>query len=99
MCAEHDTVTLTAPIPLKNTWDIPEGSPLRQAGKPGEGLLPGDVGVIVSVYAGGEAFAVEFLEADSNGRPVAIATVYPYQMRPATEQDLASDRFWQKTLV
>lgn len=51
MFAEPDTVTLTDPIPLKNTWDIPEGSPLRQAVKPGEGLLPGDVGVIVSIYA------------------------------------------------
>ena len=42
---------------------------------------------------------MEFLEPDSNGRPVAIATVYPHQMRPANEQDLGNDRFWQKTLV
>ena len=93
MFNELDTVTLTEPIAVKNTWHMAEHSPLRETIKSGVGLLPGDVGTIVLVQGDGEAFEVEFVMPDSC--PAAIATVYPHQMRPATEEDLANDRFWQ----
>lgn len=91
MFQEIDCVTLTAPIPLENTWDIPEGSPLLDPARPGEGLLPGDVGVIICVQGAGEAFDVEFLEP--NGYTVAIATVYPHQLRLTVDADYRNDRF------
>ena len=62
----------------------------------GEGLSPGDVGTIIDVYGEGEAFIVEFLIPDAYGYPVAITTVWPEQMRLATQQDLDNDRFQGK---
>ena len=97
MFNELDCVTLTAPIPLEKTWDIPKGSPLLDPSRPGQGLLPGDVGTIVYVQGGGAAFEVEFLEP--GGYTVAIATVLPGQLRPATQKDLAADRFYRKAAV
>jgi hypothetical protein len=94
MFKELDAITLIAPIPLDRTWDIPSGSPLLKTGNPEEGLLPGDVGTIVYVQGGGEAFEVEFLEPD--GYTVAIATVLPSQMRPMAEGDISRYRFWKK---
>ena len=91
MFQEIDCVTLTAPIPLENTWDIPDGSPLLDPARPGQGLLPGDVGTIICVQGAGEAFDVEFLEP--NGYTVAIATVYPHQLRLAEDADYRHDRF------
>ena len=44
------------------TADIPE-----------DGLVAGDVGTVVSVYAGGEAFEVEFM--GFSGETVALSTV------------------------
>ena len=97
MFKELDLVTLTVPIPIDRIWDIPSDSPLLKDGNPVEGLLPGDVGTIVYVQGNGEAFEVEFLEP--SGYTVAIATIYPSQMRPATKYDLDNDRFWKKAQV
>ena len=94
MFKELDLVTLIAPIPIDRTSDIPFDSPLLKNGNPGEGLLPGDVGTIVCVLGNDEAFYMEFLEPDSY--TVAIAMVFPSQMRPATQEELDNDRFWRK---
>ena len=96
MFQELDTVTLTAAISQKNTWDIPDYSPLLKNGRFEGGLVPGDVGVIVYVQGGGECFEVEFLMPD--GYTVAIATVYPEQMRPIADGDRENYRFWKETL-
>lgn len=53
---------------------------------PGEGLESGDMGTIVSVYADGEAFAVEFIAFD--GETVAIADVQADQVRPASAEEI-----------
>lgn len=94
MLKELDVITLTDHIPLDCIWDIPPGSPLFDTGSREAGLRPGDVGMVVYVQGNGEAFEVEFLKPD--GHTVAIATVLPSQARPATEEDLANDRFWTK---
>ena len=101
MFNEFDLVALTMPIPLAKAGHVPEKSLLRKSASPEDGLLPGDVGVIVDVCGGGEAFIVEFLEPE--GYLIALPTVYPQQIRLATEEDLANDRFkdaglvWQET--
>ena len=97
MFQELDTISLTTPIPLKNTWDIPDYSPLLKDGSTKGGLLPGDVGVIVYVQGGGECFEVEFLMPE--GYTVAIATVYPEQMRPVADGDRENYRFRQKMII
>ena len=66
------------------------------AGDDAESLLPGAVGVIVHIHPGGTAFVVEFLESDGNA---ALATVRPDQLRLATPEDLAADRFYKKAAV
>lgn len=96
MFQELDSVTLIAPIPLKQTWDIPDYSPLLKDGKAADGLMPGDVGTIVYVQGGGECFEVEFLMPD--GYTVAIATVYPEQIRPVADEDIDHYRFWKHKL-
>ena len=90
MFGENDQVALTAPIPFEQAEHVPELSPLRESG---EGLLPGDVGTIVDVHGKGKAFTVEFLVPDTYGYPVAITTVGPEQLRPATGKDLDNCRF------
>ena len=60
------------------------------------GLLPGDVGVIVYVQGGGECYEVEFVMPE--GYTVAIATVYPEQMRQVSEGDRENYRFRKKVL-
>ena len=66
------------------------------AGDDTETLLPGAVGTIVHIHPGGAAFVVEFLESEGNA---ALATVLPDQMRLATPEDLAADRFYRKAAV
>lgn len=66
-------------------------SELRSVG----GLKAGDVGTIVYVQGGGEAFEVEFTEP--GGRTVAIATIQASQARRATKEDIANCRFRPKT--
>ena len=52
-------------------------------GDDGEGLKPGDVGVIIHIHPGGEAFVGEFLTL--NGNSSAIATVLASQARPVSD--------------
>ncbi len=59
-------------------------------GDEGESLRFGDVGVIVHVHTGGEAYVVEFLTL--NGDTAAIATVLPSQARPVTDKDITHAR-------
>ena len=66
-------------------------------GSPGDGLRPGDVGIIVTIHSGGESFLVEFLEP--NGYTVALADVLASQARPVTEDDRAAYRFGKKARV
>ena len=59
-------------------------------GDEGEQLRPGDVGTIIHVHPGGEAYVVEFATLD--GDTVDIATVLPSQTRPVTSRDLTHAR-------
>ena len=97
MYKEHTAIVLTVPIPLERICDVPPGSPLLDADSAHEGLIAGDVGIIVHIYPGGDAFIVEFLEED--GYTAAIADVSASQVRPATSEDLANDRFRKKAPV
>lgn len=47
---------------------------------PAKLLCVGDVGVVVGVYRGGEAYEVEFFDAD--GRTLAVETLRPDQVEP-----------------
>lgn len=57
---------------------------------PAEGLRKDDVGIIVHVYRGGEAFEIEFLALDGN--TITVATVPSSQVRPVTPQDVSHAR-------
>ncbi len=74
MFKEHEEVVLTAKV----------------CGDEGERLEPGDVGTVIHVHSGGEAYVVEFMALD--GDTVAIATVLPSQARPVTNRDLTHAR-------
>ena len=54
------------------------------------GLEAGDVGTIVHVHRGREAFEVEFLTLD--GHTAALATVASSQVRPVTSADITHAR-------
>ena len=71
---EHTQIVLTAPV----------------FGDEGEELQPGDVGVIIHIHPGGEAFVVEFLTL--NGDTAAIATVLLSQTRQVTDKDIIHTR-------
>ncbi len=53
---------------------------------PEEELEVGDVGTIVHIFPGGEAFVVEFMTPD--GWTVALADVLASQMRPVARDDV-----------
>ncbi len=55
-----------------------------------EELSPGDVGVIVHIHAGGEAFIVEFMSLE--GETVALATVLASQARAVARDDISHAR-------
>ena len=57
---------------------------------PEEGLEAGDVGTIVHIYRGGEAFEVEFFALD--GDTVAVVTATVDQVRPVTCEDVTHAR-------
>lgn len=97
MFQELDAVTLIAPVPRGQIWDLPDGSPLLDSAGQNEGLLPGDIGTIVLDPGDGQAFDVEFMEPD--GYTVAIATVYSSQMRPVAEGDIDHYRFWKSVPI
>ena len=69
MFEEHDQIVLTVDV----------------TGDDGQELKPGDVGVVVHVHPGGEAFVAEFTALDGNTD--TIATVLPAQARPITGAD------------
>ena len=50
------------------------------------GLVSGDVGVVVHIYRGGEAYEVEFVRYD--GSSVGTVTLAANQMRPAGARDV-----------
>ena len=53
---------------------------------PEEELREGDVGTIVSILGGGDAFLVEFMTLD--GHTVAVAELQAAQMRTVTNRDV-----------
>ena len=74
MFKEHEQIVLTADV----------------SGDEEEVLKSGDVGTIVHLHPGGDAFVVEFMALD--GGTVAIATVLPSQARPITGEDMTHAR-------
>lgn len=57
---------------------------------PKEGLEAGDVGTIVHIYPGGQAYEVEFVAL--NGQTRAVATIEADRVRPVTRRDMAHAR-------
>ena len=53
MFAELDKIALTTAIPLESIFDVPSQSLIWDSPN-GEGLIPGDVGIVVDVQGGGE---------------------------------------------
>ena len=74
MFKEHQQIVLTGSV----------------LGDDGTDLKPGDVGAIIHVHPGGEAFVVEFMALD--GDTLAIATVLPSQARPVSGADMTHAR-------
>jgi hypothetical protein len=60
------------------------------ANVPDEGLVAGDVGMVVHSHKGGEGYEVEFVTL--TGEPVAIVTLLAGQVRPLNRRDLAHAR-------
>ncbi len=58
--------------------------------EPDAGLEPGDVGTVVHVYAGGEAFEVEFVTL--TGDTVAVLAVDRDEVRPVQSRGLTHTR-------
>jgi Domain of unknown function (DUF4926) len=57
---------------------------------PKEALEAGDVGTVVHIHKGGEAYEVEFMTL--TGETVAIVTLFANQVRPLNRRDLAHTR-------
>ena len=74
MFREHEQIVLTADI----------------TGDEGEELASGDVGIVVHIHPGNEAYVVEFLTLD--GDTAAVATVSPSQARSVTSKDITHAR-------
>ena len=72
---EHNKFVLTADV----------------TGDDGEKLKPGDVGIIIHIHPGGEAFVGEFVTL--NGNSSVIATVLNSQARPVADTDIVHARF------
>ncbi len=62
---------------------------------PAFGLMAGDVGVIVHVYALGKAFEVEFLNGE--GRTIALLTLEREAIRPLQRDEVFHVRKWRAT--
>ena len=71
---EHNKFVLTADV----------------TGDEDEELKSGDVGIIIHIHPGGEAFVGEFMTL--NGNSSAIATVLTSQARPVTDNDIVHAR-------
>ena len=80
MLREHDQIVLTATVLDDDGMD----------------LKPGDVGTIIHVHPGGEAFVVEFMALD--GDTLAIATVLHSQARPVSNVDMTHARSVEVTV-
>ena len=61
-----------------------------------EGLKSGDVGTIVHIYPGGDAFIVEFMTLD--GDTIAVIDVLASQARPITDKDVTHARSMAATV-
>ncbi len=57
---------------------------------PGKKLKAGDVGTVVMVHKGGEAFEVEFMTL--SGETFALETLRADEVRPARSQEVAQAR-------
>ncbi len=57
---------------------------------PGKKLKAGDVGTVVMIYKGGEAFEVEFMTL--SGETFALETLRADEVRPARGQEVAQAR-------
>jgi len=57
---------------------------------PGRKLKSGDVGTVVMIYKGGEAFEVEFMTL--SGETLALETLRADEVRPAGGQEVAQAR-------
>ncbi len=57
---------------------------------PEQGLRAGDVGAVVHIHAGGEAFEAEFLSL--TGKTIAVTTVSASQCRPVNSKDITHAR-------
>ena len=58
--------------------------------QPVEGLKAGDVGTVIHVHRGGEAYEVEFLTL--HGETAAVTTVSVAHIRPVTQRDMTHAR-------
>lgn len=54
------------------------------------GLRAGDVGTVVLVHRNGEGFEVEFVTLD--GETVAVASLFPSQIRPIQQREITHAR-------
>ena len=93
MFAELDKIALTTAIPLESISDVPPDSPIWES-PDSDGLIAGDVGIVVDAQGGGEWLCVEFLEW--SGYTVALVNMPASWARPATERDIAEARFLGK---
>ena len=57
---------------------------------PGQGLLRGDIGVVVLVHREGAGYEVEFATLD--GETVAVVTLTSGQIRPIAHREIAHAR-------
>ena len=57
---------------------------------PKEGLKAGDVGTVVHIHRGGEAFEVEFMTLA--GETVVVTTVLASQVRPVGKREITHAR-------
>lgn len=57
---------------------------------PAAGLKPGDLGTVVLVHPGGDAYEVEFMTLD--GKTIAVVTLQSSQIRPIAPGEIAHVR-------
>lgn len=57
---------------------------------PEHGLKTGDIGMVVHIYGDHKGYEVEFVTL--NGDLVALVPVYPSQIRPIEQDEIASAR-------
>jgi len=62
---------------------------------PAHGLIRGDIGTVVIVYRGGEAYEVEFVAAD--GRTVALETLSASEVEPVSGKRILHARSLSST--